>query len=237
MGSTVLQIGNAAADIVGLPRMTTLVSNANQNAVKILRALKDAAKWASRDIDWITMRREHTFATTAASSYSLPDYFDRIVNGTVWDRTNYRQMIGPMTSTEWQKYKSTDATAVYSLFRIYSDSAGGKVIEIYPDTDTGNTIAFEYTDSRYVLSPTSDLQTNVQDDGDTFVFDDEVVEAGTAWRLLRMLGLNYDDEKAEYLKLIDERRANDAGAPVLDLQLGSSFMGLGVNIPPSGFGS
>ena len=239
MSSTVAQIGNAAAEIVGLPRQTTYVGNTNQNAIKILRAVKDAARDAGRDFDWVVLRREHTFVTDASSSYALPTYFERIVNGTIWDRTNYRQLIGPMTSTEWQKWKSgsVSGSSIDKLIRIYSTTSGVKNIEIYPSTDTGNTIAFEYIDSRNVKSSVGDLQEDIVADTDVFLFDDEVVEAGTVWRLLRMLGLSYGDEKAEYMALIDERRAKDVGAPVLDLQLSKVYMGFDPHVPDRGFGS
>jgi len=238
MSSTVLQIGNTAADTVGLPRQATLVGNSNQNAVKILRAITAAGRDAHRDFEWAQLKREHTFATDASSSYAMPTYYDRMILGTAWDRTQYRPLVGPLSSSKWQEYESgaIGVTGLSTLFRIYSNSDGDKVIEIYPSTDTGNTLAFEYIDSRRLISSSGDLQEDIVADTDVFVIDDEVVEAGTVWRLLRMLGLNYDDEKLEYVKLIDERRANDSGAPVLDLRLsgGSSF---DPHVPSTGYGS
>ena len=239
MSSTVLQIGNAAAQIVGLPRQATLVGNQNQNAVKVLRALENAKREVSRDFDWVALKREHTFATDGSSSYAVPNYFDRIINGTLWDRTNYRSVIGPLSSTEWQKWESgtVSGTTYYKLLRIFSDSVGTKILKIYPSSDSGSTIAFEYIDSRAVIDPGGTLKEDITDDGDTFVFDDEAVEMSTTWRLLRMLGLNYDDEQGEYMRLVGERKANDGGAPVLNLSLDSIYMGFDPHLPDSGFGS
>ena len=145
MSDTVVQIGNAAADIVGLPRQATLVGNTNQNAVKILRAVRNAQREVSRDFDWVVLKREHTFTTDGSSSYALPTYFDRILNGTIWDRTNYCKLTGPVRSNEWQEWKSgiTTASSLEKIFRIYSDSTGTKVIEILPSDDSGSEIAFE----------------------------------------------------------------------------------------------
>lgn len=239
MSKTVAQICEAAAEVVGLPRQTTHVGNTNQNARKILRAIKDGARDVSRDLDWVALRREHTFSTDASSSYSLPTYFDRLINNTIWDRTNYRRLVGPMQPSMWQVYKSGSLTlpTLDKIFRFAADSSGTKVIEIYPDTDTGNTIAFEYVDQRYVKSTTGDLQTGILADTDEFVFDDEMVEAATVWRLLKMLGLSYQTEFMEYKSLADERRSNDSGGQVLQMRVDRVYSGLDPHTPDTGFGS
>ena len=239
MGSTVKQIADSAAETVGLPKTATYIGNTNQNAVKILRAIKDAARDVHRGNDWVTTRREHTFATTATSSYVMPTYFDRIVGETAWDRTNYRRLHGPLPPVEWQKYKSGNVTlsTISKLFRITSNDSGTKVLEILPTTDTGSTIVFDYITTRYVLSSSSDLQEGIEADTDTFVFDDELVEASATWRLLRMLGLGYQGEMQDYMALIQERKSRDGGAPRVNLQLSSVSRWGDPNIPDTGFGS
>jgi hypothetical protein len=238
MSDTVAQIGNAAAEIVGLPRQTTFVGNSNQNAIKILRAVKDAGRDASRSIDWVVLRREHTFTTDASSSYALPAYYDRLINNTIWDRTNYRRLIGPVEPSVWQLYKSGSLTipSLNKVFRFAADSSGNKVIEIYPDTDTGSSLAFEYLDSRSIKSSVGDLQEDIVADTDYFIIDDEVVEAATVWRLLKMLGLSYQTEFMEYQALIEERRANESGGQVLSMSLNSVYLGVDPNVPDTGYG-
>ena len=242
MGKTVLEIGNAAAAACGLPQQTTLIGNANQNAVRILQSVRDAA---GRDVfrgqDWINLQKEHTFVTTAASSYDeLPVDYDRMINGTLWDRTNERPMVGPVTAQQWQRYESglDGLTGLTLLFRIVGDGAGSKVIKIYPSTATGETIAFEYISSKYVLDPdTVTLKDEINDDGDMFLFDDDLVEVAATWRLLRNLGMTYADERIEFETLIDERSSNDGGAGSLSMQLRSTWQIRDPNIPDTGYGA
>ena len=239
MSMTVADICKATADIVGLPRQASYYGSTNQNAVKTLQAVGDAGRDVSRGVDWVVLRREHTFTTDASSSYSLPTYFDRIINRTIWDRTNYRRLVGPVQPNEWQMYKSSAVTlpSLNKVFRFAADSSGTKVIEIYPDTDTGNTIAFEYIDQRHVKSTVGDLQTEILADTDEFLFDDEVVLAGSTWRLLKMLGLSYQTEFQEYRALLEERRSNDTGGAALSMRLSSVYLGLDPHTPENGFGS
>lgn len=241
MGKTVLQIGNEAAALCNLPQQTTLVGNTNQNAVRILQAVKDGSeKDVFRGEEWVNLQLEHTFATDASSSYSLPVDFDRIINGTIWDRTNDRPLVGPVTPQQWQQYESglDGLTGLTKLFRIVGDGAGSKVVKIYPSTSTGETIAFEYISNKYILDANAvDLKAAVAADGDTFLFDDDLVVAAVTWRLLRLLGLGYADEKIEFDMLIEERAANDGGAGTICMQLGSHFNLLDPNIPDTGYGS
>jgi len=241
VGQTVLEIGNAAATVVGLPEQSTLLGNTNQNARRILKAVKDAARDAFHDIDWVRLTRTHTFATDGSSYYLLPTYYDRIVNGTIWDRTNYKPVLGPMTRTEWQKYESglVSLSGIYKACRIFADDTlqSVKRIGIYPETDTGSTIAFDYIDSRYVVvNKIGSVGADITADDNEFLMDDHVIELGTIWRLLRMLGLNYTSEQQEYFSEVQEKQANDSGAPVLELQLGRAFAGRYPNLPDSGFG-
>jgi hypothetical protein len=244
MAKTVLQIGNAAASACGLPQQTNLVGNANQNALRILQSVKDAAgRDVFRGYDWANLQYEHTFVTTGATSYAeLPVDFDRIINGTIWDRTNERPVYGPVTAQKWQRYESglDGLTGLTLLFRIVGNELGSKVIKIYPDTSTGVTIAFEYISNKYVAGPsgpsTGFLKAEVDDDGDTFLFDDDLVEVGATWRLLRNLGLSYADEKIEFESLMDERSANDGGAGSLSMMLRSTWQIRDPNIPDTGYG-
>jgi hypothetical protein len=242
MSKTVLEIGNEAAGLCNLPQQTTLVGNTNQNAVRILRAVKDAAeKDVFRGAEWEILQYEDTFATDASTSYDeLPADFDRFILGTIWDRTNDRPVIGPVTPQLWQKYESglSGLSGLRLLLRVMGDAAGGKVIKIHPSTDTGTTIAFEYISNKYILDEDAvNLKDAVAKDGDTFLFDDDLVVAATTWRLLRNLGMSFADEKIEFEEMIAERRSNDGAGEVLNMQLSSVFRFTDPNIPETGYGS
>ena len=247
MAKTVLQIGNAAAANCGLPQQTALYGNSNQNALRILQAVKDGA---GRDVfrgnDWAVLQSEHTFSTDGSTAYAVPSDFDRLINGTLWDRTNERPLVGPVTAQQWQRYESglDGLTGLTKLFRItggvilVGGFAGDKVIKIYPTTSTGETIAFEYISNEYVITAQDgNLIPEITSDINVFIFDDDLVEVATTWRLLRNLGMTYADEKIEFEALMDERMANDGGAGSLSMQLRSTWQIGDPNIPDTGYGS
>ena len=242
---TVLEIGNAVASACGLPQQVSYTDSSNQNAVRILQSVKDGA---GRDVyrgqDWITLQREYTFPTTGTGGYEIPADYDRIINGTIWDRTNERPLVGPVTAQQWQRYESglDGLTGLKLLFRIVGNiySVGGleKIIKIYPNTNTGTTIAFEYISNEYVLDTDgSTTKSEVDADTDTFLFDDELVEVAATWRLLRNLGMTYADERIEFETLMDERSSNDGGAGSLSMQLRSTWQIRDPNIPDTGYGA
>lgn len=244
MSKTILQIGNEAAALCNLPQQTALFGNSDQNAVRILQAVKDAAEkdvFRGNKNGWEILQSDHSFATDGSSSYDeIPADFDRIVQGTLWDQTNYRPIIGPVSQTTWQKYNSglQGVSGLYLLFRIVGDGAGGKVIKIYPSTDDGTTVAFEYVSKYYVLdadgvTPKADMET----DADTVLFDDDLVVAAATWRLLRSLGMSFADEKIEFDALLDERMSSQSVGESLCIQLGSTWSYYDPNVPQTGYGS
>jgi hypothetical protein len=54
-------------------------------------------------------------------------------------------------------------------------------------------------------------------DNDESVFDEWLLELDTRWRVLRRLGLAYDDEQDEAEREIDKAVARNAGSAILDL--------------------
>ena len=240
MGSTVLEIGNVAAAEAGLPQQTSLVGNSDQNAVRILRAVIEGASRSYKGQDWVSIQSQHNFTTDASAAYDLPTDFDRFINLTIWDRTNDRQVVGPVGPVEWQRLQARLAglTGLEKFGRIVGNADGVKELWLYPDTDTGSDIYFEYISTKYIVDESgTDRKAAITKDGDTFLFDDDVVESATTWRLLRMLGLNYSDERIEFEDLLEERAANDGGAGEVNMQLGSRHWRGGPNIPKTGFGS
>ncbi len=74
-------------------------------------------------------------------------------------------------------------------------------------------------------------------DTDTSILDEDVMELGVIWRLLRRLGLAYDEEKEEYQRALDMVIARDGGTATLSLAPGNPLTLIGpYNVPETGFG-
>ena len=69
------------------------------------------------------------------------------------------------------------------------------------------------------------------------ILDEYLIELGARWRLLRRMGLAYDEEKDEYERKRDQAVARDGGTAVLGLVPSSRTVFVGpYNVPDTGFG-
>lgn len=235
----------------------TLHGNSDSTARLIYQCIKDGTtNDAFKDLDWADLRREHSFTTTGVEYYTMPPDFDRIISGTIWDRTNDRQLAGPVSAEKWHAWFSgmSGLTGLTRLCRIYgpdlnsSTYSSRKRLRIYPDdpnsTGVPNTaadpieVAYEYISDRYVVNVASNLVKYTSEwtsDNDYCVLDDDVVEAAAVYRVLRAMGMSFSDEEAEYNALIEERGSRNAGAETLSMnQTGIVFA---TNTPETGYGS
>ena len=240
MSDSVLDIGYKLSDDVGIPRYTNLVGNEQQNARKILTSIKDALDIdVFYDVDWEMLKKSASISVLGGgvTTYALPSDFDRICNGTLWDDTNYREVRGPVDLNEWQRYnKGLEQLAGLELIcRIQGDQANNtKVITFYPDT-SAVTVSFWYVSNRPVISSGGTLKTSITADDDQLLPPSKVIKAAAKWRLLRSLGMSFDDERIEYTSLLDDLSANDSGGKVI--HTGRSLRYDVANIPKTGYGS
>jgi hypothetical protein len=256
MSTNLLQIGQAIAIKAGLPVPTTIVGSTERTVQTIFQAIKDGSqKDAYRDVDWAVLHLEYSFKTTGSEYYDMPPDFDRFVNNTIWDRTNGQKLIGPVGPEKWQMYMS-GLTGITGLYRICRITGQDRVImrpfkqprlQLYPDTasttypnaaEEAIEIFYEYITTDYIMNMGVlgwPLGSEWKSDDDYTVIDDDVVEAAALWRLLRILGMSYADEREEYNALVLERGSHDGGAETLSLLQNDSMFAL--NIPDTGFGS
>ncbi len=254
--TNLLQIGQAIAIKAGLPVPTTVIGNTDRTVQAILQAIKDGSqKDAYRDVDWAVLHLEYTFKTTGAEYYDMPPDFDRFVNNTIWDRTNGQTLVGPVGPEKWQMYQS-GLSGLTGTRRVCRITGQDRVImrpfkpprlQVYPDTASATypnaaedsiEIAYEYITTNYIMNMGVfgwPLGAEWKSDDDYAVIDDDMIEAAALWRLLRILGMSYADEREEYNALVLERGSHDAGAETMSLLQGDAMFNL--NIPDTGFGS
>lgn len=173
------------------------------------------------------------------SDYPLPSDFRRLVDNTIWDRSRFWSMRGPMSPQQWQLYKSSviGKASVQRRYR-FRYVSGSQVFSIDPvPTDNGSAMVFEYVSNAWCQSSGGSPQTSWQADTDTGILDEYLIQLGLKWRLLRRLGMSYAEELSEYEYEASKAMAADGGAAILDLTPPDHLTLIGPwNVPETNFG-
>ncbi|OYV46869.1 MAG: hypothetical protein B7X10_04675, partial [Burkholderiales bacterium 21-58-4] len=116
------------------------------------------------------------------SDYPLPADFQRPIDNTFWDRSQFWSMRGPQSPQQWQLYKSSviGRASIQRRYRFRSirSPAGvpmGQYLSIDPlPLDNGSQLVFEYVSNGWCESATGTPQSSWQADTDTGVLDESI---------------------------------------------------------------
>jgi hypothetical protein len=196
-------------------------------------------------ISSVTINQPATFTGSGIynfgkSDYDLPADFERVIDSTMWDRSRYWQMRGPLSPQQWQLYKSSiiGQASIQRRFR-FRKVAGATRFSIDPvPTDNGSPLVFEYVSNGWCQSAGDVPQNSWLADTDTGILDEYLLMLGTRWRVLRRLGFSYNEELDEYEREVSKAIAADGGAAILSLVPRSGYHLLDPysNVPETGFG-
>jgi hypothetical protein len=153
------------------------------------------------------------------SDYALPADFQRVVDNTLWDRSRFWAMRGPMSPQEWQLYKSSviGNASIQRRFR-FREIGGNQVFSIDPvPTDNNSALVFEYVSNGWCKSQTGVRQTSWEADTDLGVLDEYLFSLSVRWRMMRRLGFSYAEELDEYDREVSKAVAKDGGMATLSL--------------------
>jgi hypothetical protein len=234
---TLINMVVEAAAEIGLPEPASVIGNPDNNVRQMLRAANKSGQILAREYDWQDLLTEHTFVTTAAEAQvgALPTDFDHFSNGTMFNRTTQREVIGPITPEDWQREKSTvTGLTVYDAFRIR-----GNDLLLTPTPPAGETIAYEYIKKHWVDTYPLDGVCNAEafvTDQDTIIFPERLVVLGIIWRFLAMKGLQYGEQRSAYSSEVLKTMGRDGGAPRLPMGRRRMFQ-FPTNVPETGYGS
>ena len=213
---TLLTIVQGAAARCGLAQPSSVVSNTDETAVRLLSLTNAAGKALARRHNWSVLTKEKTFTTTAAAvqASAIPTDFDRFVDETLFNRTRKRRLTGPISAEEWQVQQALSASVLIDAFRIR-----GADMLITPTPAAGETIAYEYVSKYWV-------DTDADGDGDavsfasdsyTSILDEEMLTLDVIWRYRASVGLNYAEAFREAQLMVADRIAGDGGRRTLNL--------------------
>ncbi len=228
---SLLTIVQGAFGELNLTQPGVVVTATDLSTQQMLVLANKEGKEVSRRFDWEILQKEGTFTTLAAETQvasvrtTFPD-FGRVVDSSMWNRTQSWRCYGPLRANEWQARKASAAQAgVRNYFRIRGDA-----ILFNPTPRAGDTIYFEYISNKWCQSNTLVAQSAWALDSDTALIDEEIIRLGCVWRWLYAKGLDYAEAFRTYEMALADIFGSDGGNAPVDMTGGPDGW-LDANIP------
>jgi hypothetical protein len=211
---TLLTICQDTAGEAGVAVPTTIISNSETTAIRLLALAKREITTLAHNMPWQALVAEHTFVTVGTeaqtSATPIPTDFDYFIRGTVWNRTLLQQLAGPLTPAEWQRLKAIDTSTGNAVQRF---RRRGDLFIVHPVPSAGDTIAYEYAIDTPVESSGGTAQQNWIADADVAKIPEELVTMGVKWRFRKAMGLDYTDDLREYIIEVEKALLRDNDQP------------------------
>ena len=195
---------------VGLSRPAAAISSTDPGVVATISMINQTGLELMRRFEWQALQTEKTFTSVAQASQTsaVPTDFDRFVNESFWNRTQKRQVAGPLTPQQWQSRQASSIGGITDFYRMR-----GSAILIDPVPSAGNTMAYEYI-SKYWVGGTKVAMTA---DSDTSLIDENLLKLGAIWRYLKSRNMDYSEEYRTFETEVLNAAAKDGGKGVLSL--------------------
>lgn len=214
---SLLTIVQDACRGLALPVPTGIIASTDPSVQQLRRLADQEGRDLLHTHTWRKLVKEQTFTTTATEVQSnvLPSDFDRFFNETVFNRTNTRRVLGPLTPHEWQAEKAILASVLYDAFRLR-----GNDFIVTPVPAAGETWAFEYVSKWWVDTDSDDVgeADGFASDTDEPLFSEELMTLGLTWRFRQAKGLDYAEPFRSYQIVLADDIARDGGRRTLDMK-------------------
>ena len=170
---SLLTMIHGSCDPLGIARPSSVVGSSDQQIRQLLGLANQEGKELAKRHNWQRITKEKTITATATEEQSsaIPSDFDRILNGTFYNRTQNRRVEGPMDAAEWQQYKASIASVLFDAYRIRGNSM--------------------------LLAPTPTLAAWAADT-DVGILPEDLMGLGVVWRFLKAKGLDYSEPFRTY---------------------------------------
>lgn len=166
--------------------------------------------------------------------YDLPTDYVSTVNRTHWDKSKRWEMLGPESPQQWQwllsGYISTGPRIRWRLL--------GKYFQIWPGTNAGELLGFEYRSKAWVEAADGTPKNSFTSDDDTCIYPDRLMVLGTKLKYFEAKGFDTTALYRDYLMEFETATAQDTAAANLSFapRPGTVLIGYD-NIPDSGYGT
>jgi len=196
MAITLLKAAQNFCARTGLRVPTSVVGSVDTQNVQILNLLNEVLEELVDRWVFEELILETTFTTIAAEDQGsiltiAPLGFDRIINETIFDRTQKIPIYGPIGPQAWQQAKAFVPIGPAYRYRI----RGGHLL-FNPLPAAGHTCAFEYVSNQIVLDTVSGFnKSSFTLDTDTFNLNSRLLTQGLRWKWKCEKGLPYAQDK------------------------------------------
>lgn len=223
---------NSAAQELGLPPVS--IGNAQNDATgwQMLGMLNALGDELNRVQDWQFLEKEMTFVGDGvADTFPLPADFARQINQTQWDSTSRRPMQGPDSPQMWAWNKfGIVAVGVYYRYRII-----GNQYTVFPVPAAGETFKLYYISKNWVINETPNTYADrVAAASDIPMYDRRVMISGVKVKMWAQKGFDTTVLQEEFNFLLESEKAQNQGAPVINLGGPGSRVLLDWNNVPEG---
>lgn len=216
---TLLTLIRDACDRIGVARPTTVVSATDATARRLLALANEEGRQLAR-LNWPILRKEQTFTSTATETQTnaIPSDWGRFVDGTFWNRTAVRPLIGPLSPQEWQELKAHSGSGTTDSFTYRGDD-----ILITPTATADQTMAFEYYAKNWCESSGGTDQAAWAADTDTGILDESLMALGVVWRFQKASGLAWQENYAIYTAELRAMLGQSQPSGVIDMSRGGKL--------------
>lgn len=196
MAITLLAAAQAFCARTGLRNPTALVGSQDQTFQQILALANEVLEELVDRWIFEELINETTFISTAienqGSIYTIaPNGFDRIIEETIYDRTQKIPIYGPIGPQAWQQAKAFVPIGPVYRYRI----RGGNLL-FNPTAAAGHTCAFEYVSKNIVRDTVSGLyKPYFTADTDEFFLNERLLMQGLRWKWKAEKNFPYAQEK------------------------------------------
>ena len=241
---TMLEIARDAADVSGVGAPASLIGNQEPGARAIVSLLNRAGNNMARMRNawgggWTALTREFTFQTVAGQeAYALPDDYQALVDGTIWDRTEFREARGTLSPQQWQRNRSglIDTVTLAPYYRLRRGAGGETQIFLDPVPGEADDLVLEYVSENWLRDgrTSGTFRRRMGADTDVPLLPDDLLEMSLIWRFKEAQGLTFAAQLAEYELEVKRRMADDAA--VRPVNIGRGLRRRWPNLPDSNFG-
>lgn len=201
---------------IGIEPPMSVINNEDDDARRLLSLFKTEGLRLARRYPWQEIVTELTFPAVADKDQGLVSALagdvDRIIDDTVFNRSDRRQRLGNTSPQEWQYDEARQTNELRYKFRL----RGGHLL-MNPAPGAGEIIAFEYVSNKWVVGTDGVTKTTFTSDTDSVRIDEDILKLGVKWRYNKVIGGDWKPDFQEYTEQLKLRFGADSTVGVVDM--------------------